>query len=383
MATLKSLHTFLRILENTSELKRRMSGYSSQRSLVESLSEISKLAGLDETLFKDPQNMAALIGSQRFVMIQGEPTVTMLVARIFDCAKVLFNVLIDPGDSANTAAAQPSVYSGPAHQQNTVQTLAASWAAPAAAPAEAVSASNPGQEIALQSLNPLLVGNLVLTSRLFRALFEHILGFASPSSAQQESAVLVNELTGNKVHGRSFLATAMYMMGAEIDRANLMSFMLGQGLFGMQVFEHLLQNRDYCAAYYTFRRLERAFVDPAAGEEERLRLRVDRFDAQFGGGPHAAKLFESDGQGKTSVDSHLAAVDLLEALALTPLNMVFNNSIAADPTHCVRSLKIIARHFERFAMGEVTKEQANQEIADHLLAFARQFSADRTAAPLP
>jgi hypothetical protein len=28
-------------------------------------------------------------------------------------------------------------------------------------------------------------------------------------------------------------------------------------------------------------------------------------------------------------------------------------------------------------------KQANREIADHLLAFARQFSADSKAAPLP
>jgi hypothetical protein len=30
----------------------------------------------------------------------------------------------------------------------------------------------------------------------------------------------------------------------------------------------------------------------------------------------------------------------------------------------------------RFGRGEVIKDRANQEIADHLLAFARQFSAD-------
>jgi hypothetical protein len=56
--------------------------------------------------------------------------------------------------------------------------------------------------------------------------------------------------------------------------------------------------------------------------------------------------------------------------------MSLSNSIAAASSNCVRSIKTIARHFERFADGEETKEQANQEIADHLLAFARQFSAD-------
>ena len=52
-------------------------------------------------------------------------------------------------------------------------------------------------------------------------------------------------------------------------------------------------------------------------------------------------------------------------------------------SNCVRSMKIIARHFKRFADREEAKEQANQEIADHLLAFARQFSADSKAASFP
>jgi hypothetical protein len=37
---------------------------------------------------------------------------------------------------------------------------------------------------------------------------------------------------------------------------------------------------------------------------------------------------------------------------------------------------IIARHFERFGRGDTTRDQANREIAEHLLAFGRQFSAD-------
>ncbi len=223
---------------------------------------------------------------------------------------------------------------------------------------------------------------MTLTCRLFRALFEHMLGFASPSSAQQGSATLVNELTGSKEHGRSFLATAMFILGAEIDRENLMSFMLEQGLFGMQLFEQLLQNRDYCDAYYTFRKLERAFMASPAEEETQLRDRIDKFNGQSGGKPYGAKLFEADDQDKARVDAHLAAVDLLEAMALTPLSMSLNNSIATASSNGVRSMKIIARHFERFADGEETKEQANREIADHLLAFARQFSADnKTASP--
>jgi len=90
----------------------------------------------------------------------------------------------------------------------------------------------------------------------------------------------------------------------------------------------------------------------------------------------ASEIFEADDQAKPRVDAHLAALDLLEAMALTPWSMSLSNSIAAASSNCIRSIKTIARHFERFADGEGTKEQANREIADHLLAFARQFSAD-------
>ncbi len=383
MTTLKALHNFLRLLENTSELKRRMAGSSSQRSVKEGLGEISKLADIDDALFKDPQNIAALIGPQRFIMISGEPSVTTHVARVFDGTRVLFNVLVNPGDSENSAAAQPSAYSGPAHQQTAVKTLAASWASPTATPSDARVSPGSAQESALQSLNPLLVRNMALTVRLFRSLFEHLMGFASPSIAQQESVALVNELSGNKAHVRSFIATAMFILGTEIDRENLMPFMLDQGLFGLQVFEHILQNRDFCAAYYSFRRLERAFAASPAEEEENLRRRVDQFGALFGGGPCDAKVFESACQDKVGIDAHLAALDLLEAIALTPLNVAFNNAMVADSTRGIRSLKIIARHFERFAKGEETKEQSNQEIADHLFAFARQFSGETKTASLP
>ena len=103
---------------------------------------------------------------------------------------------------------------------------------------------------------------------------------------------------------------------------------------------------------------------------------MDRLNAQFGGKPGEARLFEADDQDKARVDAHLAAVDLLEAMAFTPWSMSLNNSLAAVSSNGVRSMKTIAWHFERFADGEETKAQANQEIADHLLAFARQFSAD-------
>jgi hypothetical protein len=340
------------------------------------LSELSKLFSIDNLAFKDPQNIAAAIGSQRFVMIWKQPSVTGHVARIFDSSRVLLTVLAESGQAEKATAAQSGSKSGLAQQQAAAKSITDSWAQSKAESPGAQAPSNPNEEIALESLKPLLAGNSALTCRLFRVFFEHLLGFASQSSAQQGSPIVVSELTGNKEHGRSLLATAMFILGAEIDRVNLMTFMLEQGLFGMHIFEHLLQNRDYCGAYYTFRRLERAFVASPADEEKQLRDKIDKFNAQFGGKPSDAGIFEADDQDKARVDSHLAAVDLLEAMALTPWSLSLSNSISAASSNCVRSIKTIARHFERFADGEQTKEQANQEIADHLLAFARQFSAD-------
>ena len=373
-ATLKSLHTYLKLLENAAELKRRMPASSNQRSLKYGLSEIGKLVGIDGAAFKDPQNISAVIGRQRFVMIWGEPSVAAHVARIFDSSKILLTVLIDSGHFDKAAAAQPGPHSG--RQQAPPRPFSPSWAQPNAESRGALAPATQEQESALESLKPLLEGNLALTCRLFRVLFEHMLGFASQSNAQQESTALVNELTGSKEHGRSFFSTAMFVLGAEIDRENVMAFMLAQGLFGMQVFEQLLLHRDYCDAYYSFRKLEKAFAGSPDEEERQLKSSMNKFNAQFAGKPCDAKLFEADAQDKARVDAHFAAFDLMEALALTPWSMSLGNAIAADSSNSVRSMGTIARHFERFADGEETKEQANKEIADHLLAFARQFSAD-------
>jgi len=82
--TLKSLHNYLKLLENPSELKRRLPATSNPRTLKEGLYEMSRLVAVDEAVFKDPQTIATLIGAQRFIMIWGEPSVTDHVARVFD-----------------------------------------------------------------------------------------------------------------------------------------------------------------------------------------------------------------------------------------------------------------------------------------------------------
>ena len=254
--------------------------------------------------------------------------------------------------------------------------LGPGWTSPKAEVLTAPSQALAERELSPNGLNTLLTGNVPLTCRLLRSIFEHMLGFAFQSTGPPGSASLVNDLAGSKEHCRVFLSTALFILGAEIDRDNLMSFMMRQGLFGMSVFEHLLQNRDYCEAFHSFRRLERAFMGPPAAEETHLRNRLDAFNAQFGGKPYGAKIFEGDGQDKAKVDAHLAAADFLEALALTPWCISLNNAVSVACSNSIRSASIIASHFERFGHGEITKDRANQEIGDHLLAFARQFWAD-------
>src|SRR5512141_548675 len=95
--TLKSLHSYLRLIENPSELKRRLPASSNPRTLKEGLYEMSHLVDVDEAVFKDAQTIAALIGAQRFVMIWGEPSVTEQVARVFDGSRLLLAVLIGTG----------------------------------------------------------------------------------------------------------------------------------------------------------------------------------------------------------------------------------------------------------------------------------------------
>jgi hypothetical protein len=337
------------------------------------LYETSKLVGVDEAVFKDPQTIAALIGAQRFVMIWGEPSVTDHVARVFDNSRVLLTGLVSTGNFENATSGYMNA--GP-QQGGAMAALTPGWAQHKSEPPAAQAQPNAEEETRLDSLKPLLAGNTPLACRLFRALFEHMLGFAVPSSAPQGGASLVNDLTGSKEHSRSFLSTALFILGTEVERDQLMSFMTQQGLFGIPIFEHLLRNRDYCEAFYSFRHLERAFMGSPATEEAQLRNRLDRFNAQFGGKPYGAKIFDAHEQDKARIDAYLAATDLLEAMALTPWCMSLTNAVSVASSNSVRSASIIASHFERFGRGEVTKEQVNREIADHLLAFARQFSAD-------
>jgi hypothetical protein len=371
--TLKTLHNCLKLLENASELKRRLPMSSNQRTLKEGLCETSRIVGVDEAVFNDAQTIAAMIGSQRFVMIWGEPSVTDHVARVFDNSRVLLSALVSAPNVENATVGQTSA--GP-QQGGAMAAHSLGWVRPKSETPAALAQPKAEREASLDDLKILLSGNAPLTCRLFRAIFEHMLGFALQSSAPQASVSLVSDLTGSKEHSRSFLSTALFILGAEVDRDHLMSFMMQQGLFGIPIFEHMLLNRDYCDAFLSFRRLERAFMGSPAAEETQLRNRLDKFNAQFGGKPYGAKIFDAGEQDKAKNDAYLAATDLLEALALTPWCMSLNNAVSAASSNSIRSVSIIAKHFEHFGRGEITKDRANQDIGDHLLAFARQFSAD-------
>ncbi len=371
--TLKTLHADLRLLENGAELKRRLATSSNTRTLKEGFSEMSRLIGVEGSVFKDARAVAGLIGAQRFTMIGGEPSVTDHVARVFDHSRILLTGLVSglKGGSASGTKMDAGQQQGGAMAGH-----ASGWSQLKSEATAPISSPQVEAEDSLDDLKTLLSGNTALTSRLFRVFFEHMLGFSIQSTASQGSVSLVNDLMGSKDHSRSFLSTALFVLGTELDPEHLMGFMREQGLFGIPVFEHLLQNRDYCGAFYSFRFLERAFIGSPVAEEAQLRERLDLLNAQLGGAPYGSRIFQAEDHDKVKIDVYLAAADVLEAMALTPWRVSLSNAVSLKSSHSIRSLSAVAEQFECYARRQATKDQANQAIADHLLAFARQFSAD-------
>lgn len=353
--TLKSLHAFLRLLENASELKRKLPGTYNPRTIKEGLFELSKLVGVEMPKLKETQNLAAMIGQHRFVVVLGEPSVSDVVSKVFDSTRVLLTILLDPTYFERTAAATGHLSPGPGHGPT-------------------VAAAKKEAEHAPESIKPLLAQNTALTAKVFRTLFEHLLCFAYAPGLLQAGVLLLSELAGKREHGRSFLACVLYILGNEIDPPNLLPFMVEQGVFSLQTFELMLQNRDYCEAYYCFRKRERAFIQTLDEEETRLRARLDSFTAQFGGKPYKADLFDVQEPDKVKIDAYAAALDLMEALALTPLSTCMHAAISSSSLNCVRALNTIMTQFERFGRGTAPKDCVNREITEQLLAFAVQFA---------
>lgn len=375
--TLKSLHFFLRLLENAPELQRRMpTSAQPHRTIKESMFEFGRLLGMEASLHQDPRYWAAILGPQRLVIMSGQPSVTEHIHRVFESSKVLLTVLIDPSHFVKASPGSMGQAPG-AHPQYPSKPTTATGSLASKPDGDTTSPpAKPASENALESLKPVLLNNLPLTCRLFKALFEHMLGFASPPGTQPTSSLLVNELTSRKEHNKIFLSTAVYILGLELDPDNLVPFMLEQDLLGIHIFELLLRNRDFCDAYYLYRRLERAFIGSPADEESQLRERIGRFSARFGEKPLNDAPLELTQEDKVRVNAHQAAIDLMEAMTFTPWRVSLVRAITQSPSHCHRSIKTIATHFERFAHGTESKEQANQEIARHLLAFSWQFLND-------
>lgn len=353
--TLKSLYGFLRLLENASELKRKLPGTYTPRTVKEGLFELSKLIGVEVGKLREPENLAAMIGQQRFVVILGECSCTDVVAKVFDSTRVLLTILLEPTYFERTATVTSHTSIAPAL-------------------AQATGVTKKEGERPLENVKPLLTQNIQLTAKVFRALFEHLLCFAYAPGLLQSGTLLLSELAGKREHSRAFLSCVLFILGSEIDRANLLPFMVEQGVFGLQTFELMLQNRDYCEAYYGFRKRERAFIETPDEEETRLRLRLDSLTTQFCGKSYKADLFDVQEPDKVKVDAYAAALDLVEALVLTPMATCAQAAIAASTLNCVKVLNGIAGQFERFARGTVSKDHANREITDQLLGFAAQFA---------
>jgi hypothetical protein len=119
------LHNYLKLLENPAELKRRLPASSNPRTLKEGLYETSRLVGVDEAMLKDVQTIAALIGTQRFIMTVGEPSVADHVARVFDHLRLLLTGLVSAVSFENAPVGQMGA--GP-QQGGAIAALSPGWA---------------------------------------------------------------------------------------------------------------------------------------------------------------------------------------------------------------------------------------------------------------
>lgn len=376
--TLKALYTYLRILGNAAEIKRKTPASSTPRTLKDGLLEISKLVGVDAVEFRKEETVAALIGGQRFVMMGGEASVNERVLRICDGTRALVMVLIDPTrfDKAPTTAS--GSMSGSGFQEQGGKPVTPSWAS--VKPNAAATANAVEPEMVLESLKPLLAGNLALTARLYRALFEQSLAITAPVTASSPTTSTTGEFNGSKEHGRCMMSTAMYVLGSAVAPEGLDAFMAEQGLFSLPLFEHLLQHQDFCDAFYSYRHLERAFIGTREAEEAFLQAKLALLTGTTLAASELPVILSQDVIDKATVDAHVAAADVLESVSLTALGISMRHAAAMDPSHLLQSLRRIAQIFLTRGKFQDGKILANQEIVDHLLAFGRQF-AKAPAAP--
>lgn len=376
--TLKALHTYLRILGNAAEIKRKTPASSTPRTLKDGLLEISKLVGVDAAEFRKEETVAALVGRQRFAMMGGDASVSDRVLRICDSTRALVTVLIDPTrfDKAPGTASGPM--SGSGYQEQGGKAATPSWASvkPNAAPAGNVAEP----EMVLESLKPMLAENLPLTASLYRALFEQALAITAPVTASNAPTSSAGDFNGSKEHGRCMMSTAMYVLGSAVAPDGLDAFMAEQGLFSLPLFEHLLQHQDFCEAFHSYRHLERAFIGTPEAEEASLQARLALLTGIVPGTMQLPAIFTVETLDKDAVDAHVAAADVLEAMSLTALGISLKHAAAMDPLNVLRSLRCIASIFQNRAKAHDGKIHANQEIVDHLLAFGRQFAMAPVAA---
>jgi len=144
-------------------------------------------------------------------------------------------------------------------------------------------------------------------------------------------------------------------------------------LLGVNLLEHKLLNRDYCNAYYQFRKLRRAFSSSAVEEEARLQVRVEKLLSQCGGSCTSKPLLEGGEVDKVDIDSWDAAIDLMEMLSKTVMNSCFRNAMKTDGDVCERLIRSLAMKFKEFANRQQPSEVVNRELGELLFAFGMQY----------
>lgn len=372
---LKTLHTYLRFFENPAEVKRKLPNTHAQRTLKEGVTDIGRLIG--QQLNPDPETLGKLIGPQRFGVVYGEPSTTDLVLHCFDTAKIAFTVLVDPSHYEATMpqtrahGIQPGVF----HPAQPRPSQPYPGTPPTHRPGEYDEHEGLKEgKATVQHLRDYLAQNPHLGLALFRIVFEHTLGASTQASVQAGPLAHASELLGRRENTRVLIADTFYLLGRHIEPEHVTRYMVEHNLLGMHTLEHKFLTRDYCTAFYVFQKLRRVFVDSPAEEEARLRARINQLNCALGGAPTDARLFELSNHDKVKIDALHAATDLIEALAHTVMGSCLGRAATAANSNCLRLIKGIATHFERFGTRQEPPEVANREIGEILFGFAVQFS---------
>jgi len=361
---LKTIYTWLRFLENPAEVKRKLPTALTQRPLKEGLLDVVRLLG---GVTPGPQLLSELIGEHRFGLFHNELSAMDAVAHAFETARIIFTIVIDPNHFETAQPTRPGI----------TQPTPPKQTAPLGIPADRMHTTPEGktEEPGIATIRQCLSTKPELGVRLFRVIFEFVLGTTSSVSIQSGALTHANELLGRRDVARVFLADAIYILGilAGFTPEEVTCFMAEHHLLGVNLLEHKLLNRDYCNAYYQFRKLRRAFSGPAEVEEARLKARVEKLLSQCGGSWTSKTLLEGGEVDKIHIDSCDAAIDLVEVLSMTVMSSCFRNAMKTDGDVCEGLIRSLAVGFKKFAYRQQPSEVVNRELGELLFAFGMQY----------